>query len=1161
MIPPARQKSFRMLFGAMVAMALIVVLGANSAADEPAPSGLEFFEKKIRPLLARHCYECHSRQIEEPKSGLRLDSREDILQGGAHGAAIVPGKPDKSRLITAINYADKRLQMPPRGKLSDEAIADLTEWVRLGTPWPKEGQGSVVKKGFDIEARKLAHWAWRPVQTVTSPKVRDPSWARDPIDQFILARLEDKGLRPAEPTDRRTWIRRVTFDLIGLPPTAVEIDAFLEDTSAVAYNRVVDRLLASPHFGERWARHWLDLVRYAESRGHEFDPIIPDAFEYRDYVIRAFNADVPYNQFVIEHLAGDLVKEPRTEPVRGFNESILGTGFWFLGEEIHSPVDIRQDQADRFDNRIDVFGKTFLGLTVACARCHDHKFDAISQKDYYALLGFLSSSSYRLARYETLEHNRKVGEELAVLRGHQRADLGKVLATVARPTVAKLADYLLAVREALAAQPEFEKPKGSSSGTASAVRPADLSEGFRKRIAELAETHKIDPALLAEWVCATLNSAKDPKDPLYHWQLMGGDVKDEKRIRELLQPVIAQMRREREAVESLKDVRILADYGSTPASAAPWLPDDASFGPRPAQPGDVRLSGDPSHPFIRCITRGAADYDRRFDVLKVTAGAETDPGGLGKGSQRPGRTLCTPPFRIKSGKLHYLVRGAGSVYAAVSAHVEIDGPLHGQLILPIGPSADFRWVTQDLTRYVGLDAHVEFTATAGSDFAVAMVVEAAQAPSAMALPNKTLLKHLQDDASSVEKLAKGLAQVLSDTIANLESDGIAASNDPEGQAALADWLLHHTQLFVADAKKLDEAAGALLAKENEIASRIRAESRLAVAMLDGGPIDEHLFIRGIAADEGESVPRRFLEALAGPKPLVAKSGSGRLELAREITDPAHNPFVARVIVNRVWHHLFSRGIVGSVDNFGVLGEAPTHPELLDYLADRFVREGWSIKTLVRELALSSTYRMSTQSTEQADKLDPANDLLHKARLRRLEGEAIRDAMLSVGGRLDERMYGSSIPIYPTPFLDGRGRPGSGPLDGAGRRSVYLAVKRNFLSPMLLAFDTPSPFSTVGRRTVSNVPAQALILLNDPFVQQQAELWAKQVLAQKITSDKRVAEMYVAAFGRPPSDVELQACLNFLETQAQQQKLSKDDPKIWADLAHTLFNVKEFIYLN
>jgi hypothetical protein len=371
-------------------------------------------------------------------------------------------------------------------------------------------------------------------------------------------------------------------------------------------------------------------------------------------------------------------------------------------------------------------------------------------------------------------------------------------------------------------------------------------------------------------------------------------------------------------------------------------------------------------------------------------------------------------------------------------------------------------------------------------------------------------------------------------------------------------MIAHSGLFGSDSPGGNETR-AFLIREGKIADRIRKESRLCVAMIDGSPENEYVFIRGSHKARGETVPRRFLEALAGSAPLATIHGSGRLGLARQVIDPAVNPFLPRVLVNRVWHHLFGRGIVASTDNFGVLGERPTHPELLDYLAERFVKEGWSVKKLIRALVLSSTYRMASAADEAADRADAGNLLLHRMRRRRLEGEAIRDAMLSLSGGLDQRMYGPSVLVHLTAFQEGRGRPASGPLDGDGRRSVYLAVRRNFLSPFLLAFDTPSPFSTVGRRTVSNVPAQALILLNDPFVHQQAQLWAKRVLARPGSTRERIVRMYENAFTRPPAEAELAECMDFLQRPPAEQ--AKEAPDAWMDLAHVLFNVKDFIFIH
>jgi hypothetical protein len=490
--------------------------------------------------------------------------------------------------------------------------------------------------------------------------------------------------------------------------------------------------------------------------------------------------------------------------------------------------------------------------------------------------------------------------------------------------------------------------------------------------------------------------------------------------------------------------------------------------------------------------------------------------------------------------------------------------------MPIQAGVDFRWVGQDLSRYRGQYTHIEFTPTGPEDFAVAMVVQSENVPGRVDRPNQVLMKMLAtQDAGTLKSLAKAYQKMMTGLVKRLADDSIVGSSEAADCARLANWLLQHTHLFTSNEKTvpkhLARAAARFLTDQAKLTAQIKNESRLALAILDGTGLDEHVFIRGSHKTPGEVVQRRFLEALAGPKPLRIARGSGRLELAGQLTDPALNPLLARVMVNRLWHHLFGRGIVASVDNFGVLGERPTHRELLDYLADRFIQEGWSVKKMIRALVLSSAYRMASTPGGSGDRVDPENLLLHRMRMRRLEGEAIRDSILAVSGRLDQRSFGPSVPVFLTPFLDGRGRPASGPLDGDGRRSLYLAVKRNFLSPLLLAFDTPIPFSTVGRRTVSNVPAQALILMNDPFVHQQAERWAEQVLRQMGTPKERIAAMYQSAFCRPPTEEELGACVDFLKRQeprkpAQGGPKNGEDPRIWADLAHVLFNAKEFIFL-
>ncbi len=479
------------------------VLAVTSArAAEPKPEDIEFFEKKVRPVLATRCFKCHGPT--EPKANFRLDSRAGMLKGGDTSPAIVPGKPEESLLVDAINHGT--YQMPPDGKLKPDEIAAITQWVKIGAPWPEgDGPAATKSKGEFNLAERMKHWSFQPIRRYEPPAVKDAAWPRGDIDRFILAKLESAGLRPAAEADRATWLRRVTFALLGLPPEPAEVEAFERDTLAEAHEKVVDRLLRSPHFGERWARHWLDLVRYAESRGHEFDYDVPNAWQYRDYVIRAFNADVPYKAFVIEHLAGDLLEKPRLNPTEGYNESILGTGFWFLGEWVHSPVDIKQDEAERFDNMIDVMTKTFNGLTVSCARCHDHKFDAITQADYYALYGFLRSSEYRQVCFNTLEHNGKVASELARLRQQAGQTIAAALIAAQRPVLDKLADYLLTAREAVLLAAE----RGE--------KPASFTPAYRAKIDELARRRGLAADALNGLVPHLLAARADTSDPLHAW--------------------------------------------------------------------------------------------------------------------------------------------------------------------------------------------------------------------------------------------------------------------------------------------------------------------------------------------------------------------------------------------------------------------------------------------------------------------------------------------------------------------------------------------------------------------------------------------------------------------------------------------------------------------
>ena len=1274
------------------------LLLALPAAQDP---GADYFEANIRPLFVEHCTKCHGE--EKQKAELRLDRYGSIMEGGEGGAVITPGEVDSSKLLIAVRYEDEFLQMPPRNQLSEAEIKRLEEWVEMGAPGPvTEGAGAITVEEFDLEAR-LAHWAYQPV---SDPEIPHSAWGTDAIDAFIAEGLSEAGLEPAPEAKRATWLRRASYGITGLPPTPTELEEFLADESKGAFERVVDRLLDSPHYGEKWARHWLDLVRYGESRGHEFDYVIPNAYEYRDYLTRALNADVPYDRFLTEHVAGDLVEEPRLHPTEGYDESVLGTGFWHLGEEVHSPVDIQGDESDRVANQIEVFSRTFLAMSVSCARCHDHKFDPIPTEDYYALAGFLHSSSYRQVLFQSLHQNTSVAEALAELDSARGPATRSALAEALQPALEEVDDYLLAAREVLSQEgpkldeeeplppgselifedfeggawgawevegdafgeapplisdiPDYHKVKlkawrgdsfvcthrlpllegetvgdpvplddrkgrlkspeftvehdhlhflvcggedtsktsvnlvvggevvhrraGSKDGV---FRPAsfDMSKwrGERARIevvdegvggwghitvdhfvfsdrgdpgaldrALSANAHRdqilvarlrgLDYDALSAWVQAVNTARQDPADPLHSWaKACDGTPLEAKPKPALYSPP--------------PEVEVLFSYEDAPLSTA-WIQDGNLFGAGPRTQGAATFGADPSWPIARFSSHPGAYVDPTWAKLEFGFGVEgftKSPSSATPGSvlnwTLSGRTLKTPTFTPKHGKIHYLVRGAGRCFAAIDSHRIIAGPLHGQSIKRFEGQGGWRWETQDLSRYVGHRVHLEFTPVEGvTDFAVALVTEGDKRP-----PNPPSWSFTAEGDDAVA-LASSLASSFGEAVNSMAALKFTQSDRGRDLAELLDWLVQHPELFPkVDKVALSRAVAPHIDRRVALLNSIESRSRTAPAMLDGSGVNERVFIRGNHTTPGEIAPRRLPTALPNSEPIDAP-GSGRLELARRLTT-RENPLVARVVVNRIWHHLFGRGIVSSVDDFGRQGTDPTHPELLDHLTTRFVDEGWSMKGLVRHIVLSSTYKQSIHGDPKGSELDPDNLLLGRAPVRRLEAEAIRDGALAVSGSLDRELYGPSVPVHLDSFMEGRGRPGkSGPIDGEDRRSLYISVPRNFLSPFFKVFDRPIPFTTQGRRSVSNVPAQSLTMLNDPLFEELAERWAKRVLGEReVAPPERIRALFLEAFAREPSQAETERLISFLG--------DRDDEAAWADVCHVLFNVKEFIFLN
>ncbi len=795
-----------------VAAALLLLASPSLRAEDSA--GIEFFEKKIRPVLAKHCYSCHSPEAKSVKGGLRVDHRSAMLEGGESGEAVVPGEPDESLLISSLKY--ESFEMPPTGQLPEAVIADFEKWVEMGAPAPDSKPTAESKESGYSAAANDDLWSLRPVEVANVPAVEKTDWPRTDVDRFVLAELEAAGLAPVGDASRETLLRRLCFDLTGLPPTPEQRRAFLADDSPDAVARLVDELLASPAYGERWGRHWLDVARYAESNGKSRDVLMPDAWRYRNWVVDAFNADLPFDEFVTQQLAGDLL--PADSPEQR-DRQLVATGLLAVGSKPlvggNLPLDLADDQ-------IDVVSKAFLGLTVSCARCHDHKFDPIPTADYYALAGIFLSTDTR--------------------------------------------------------------------------------------------------------------------------------------------------------------------YG----------------------------------------------------------------GGLRGAKNQQGKA---------------------------------------QTLLVLGENADERL--------------------------------------------KVIAERVKLGAAATKRLAAEKKK------------------------------LQQLRKKKADEAKITEVETKIASLEEEIAALKKAQRdeplEFACGVVDGDkPSDCRIRIRGEKNKQGDSVPRGFLTSIDVEVPEIPQDASGRLELAAFVTHP-DNPLTPRVAVNRLWHHLFGRGLVETVDNFGNTGTKPSHPELLDYLAGRLVQNEWSLKRTIREIVLSRTYQLAGTLDESNYERDPANTLLWRSSRRRLEAEALRDAMLAASGELVLERPETSVVARMGDGEVGRTinlKPLSEPFP---HRSVYLPIIRGIVPEFLKTFDFPEPSNVLGRRSTTNVPMQSLFLMNSPFVVARAERLAT-LAAKTGDDDTAVATAYERALGRLPRDDERSRAVEFLSRHAAQ--LDGENPRREAlvSLCQALFASAEFRFV-
>lgn len=1085
------------------------VLAAYFNVEAAGQDGAAFFEKNIRPVLARQCLTCHS-SPSSAMGGLRLDSLEAMLKGGGRGPALVPGKPAESLLLAAVQQTGT-LRMPPSGKLKDAEIAAFGEWIRMGAPW-----GATVARTAD----QKKFWAFVPPVEPKVPEAKNVEWAKTPLDRFVLAGLEAKRLKPAPPADKRTLIRRATYDLTGLPPAPEEVKAFLDDTRPDAFARVVDRLLASKHYGERWGRHWLDVARYADSNGLDENLVYRNAWRYRDYVIQAFNKDKPYDLFVKEQLAGDLLPGPAPDEVAF--ERWTATGFLSLGAKMLAEDDPVKMEMDIIDEQLDTTARTFMGLTLGCARCHDHKFDPLPQADYYSLAGIFKSSKtmenfkvvaqwheYVLApepeRKKLDEHLGKIeakGKEIGRVTGNAN----KVLMREARDHVGA---YLLAADDVLRYEKTPLRPVAMGALAAGAVRrdAGSFDRGNAPRIFEKGKSHAAKGSkapYFAEYD-VTADSGGDYQLDFLEEETGGGTV-------DVLVNGVLQHKGKR-PVTNRKASEDLGGWSVT--------------GVVPLQAGKntIRLEHKSRFPY--------------FEALQLTA--------IPAGKAVPRSSVqVSRQYGIKPGFLDQWVeemrrsKGApASVLYPLFAYSE-KGTLSGDALAGwTSPAADrFKGFAPKNRQELGARYQELFD-------------EADRAW------QKELQERGDKPAPKAERNAVSQEEGLADKKLEAFREVSYAKAGPF--SAPPDAREHYPRAVQEQLERLE--------KEKKDLEQATPDLPHAMGVCESGKVgDLPIHLRGSHWTLGQEVPRRFPRALAGDNQApLPNDQSGRLQLAEWLTRADH-PLTSRVMVNRLWRWHFGRGIVPSVDNFGRLGEAPSNQALLDWLALRFVEQGWSIKQMHRTMMLSATYQMSANYDAKAAEADPENVLLWRMSRRRLEAEAIRDAVTAVTGIIDWKEGGTLLNYKDRQYVADTAKRGAGDFD-VPRRAVYIPVVRSSMYEMFQAFDLPDPSTPNGDRNSTVIAPQALFMMNSGLVLKATHTMAEQLLAAQGWDDAgRVKAVYERALSRPPAATDVDRALTFIAQvektlEARENDAVKRRLLAWQSFCKALLSSNEFIYVN
>lgn len=993
---------------------------AVAGAGEKNAAGIQFFENKIRPVLSTHCYECHSEKSKKLRADLLLDSKDGMLKGGVSGPALVPGKAKESLLLKALEH-DGPTKMPSQNKkLSKEIIADFAKWIDMGAPDPRTGKAASGKRVIDVEKGRT-FWSFQRLAETTPPAVKNPKWVKTPIDRFILAKLEEKSLAPNGPVAHERLLRRAYFDAIGLPPTPEEIDAFLKDCTAsspqAAYEKVIDRLLSSERFGERWARHWFDVVRFAESGGYEFDKDRPSAHHYRDFVIKAFNEGMPFDEFVRLQIAGDLLRP-------GDYHATAATGFLvagpFPGQTTAKTIQLIR--YDHLDDMLSTLGSSMLGLSLGCARCHEHKYDPIPQEDYYRLLANLSRTDSTDAKINTD----------AVAFAKAKAAFDQAHAPF------------------LKARDDYER--------------AELP----KQIQAFWSTHKDRPA--PPWLILDLVDAKG-KSPLQK-QSDGSVLATGKPQKNDAYTLVAHTSQKK--IKALRLEALAEKNGLGLSADGGFLLTEVAVVATPLQP--------------------AAKAKIKPVTVKLKVGAVT----------------------------------AQSANAPLAA--AIDG--NAKTGWSVGASKDKAHAAVfEFEGDIGFDGGTVLTVTLKFDGDAAPIARPRLAIATGPAPL---------DGTAEAQLVSELRTVLAATKGEWK---------PEQRSSALPWW-----------RKIDAKADAIYQALETHAKQEPQPKLVNVFSATGNKGgDVYFLIRGEVEKKREIAKAGFIQVLVGPAdgedrwlntPATKKATTKdtRLALAGWITDPEHGAghLLARVIVNRLWQHHMGKGIVATPNDFGAQGDAPTHPELLDFLARELIKNGWNLKPIHKLIMASAVYQLSPDVNATAQQADPKNTLWWRHPTRRLEAEAVRDAVLAVAGTLDTRMYGPGTLDVNNP-----------------RRSVYLTVKRSQMVPMLQMFDMPEPVQSIGERSVTTVPTQSLAFMNSPLVRNSAQKFAARIRPKTPQqTGAAIEQAYLIALGRRPTETERERMDSFIQRQAASYgstPAARD--QALADFCQVVMCLNEFIYVD